>query len=170
MKKFVSTFSIVMLVVNVLILGVSVLALTQPEAIGSWIVSVYEEITSDLGHTVPGMYARLSLIASIAGCVALIASTILCEISCVYICKHCGHVESDEESVDAEEEIMEDDMKLSREEKLALKEQKRKEKKAAKVAKAVAKGLVEGVAEAVVEKKEEKVDKKAEFLNSLKRK
>lgn len=176
MKKFVKVFSIVMLIVNILILGISILALSRPEAIGNWIVSFYEDLTNDIGHTVQGMYAKLSLIASISGCLALIASTVLCETCYFYICKcgcHCHCVESEGTDVKSEEENSEENMaRLSREEKALL----RAERKAAKAAAKAAKKAVNVEAPAVEEPKVEKSGaaertKRAEdFLANLKNK
>lgn len=177
MKKFVKVFSIIMMVVNLMILAVSILALSQPEAIGEWIVSFYEELTNDLGHTVQGMYAKLSLIASISGCLALIASTVLCESCYVYICKcdhkcKCQSVESEGTDVKSEEENSEETMaRLSREEKALLKAEKKAAKEAKKALKKQA-APVEEVKEVEQPKSSaaEKTKRADDFLASLKRK
>lgn len=177
MKKFVKVFSVIMLVVNLLILAVSILALSRPEAIGEWIVSFYEELTNDLGHTVQGMYAKLSLIASISGCLALIASTVLCETCYFYVCKcekHCHCVESEGTDVKSEEENSEVHMaRMSREEKALL----RAERKAARLAKKAIKHAISKEEAPVEEVKEQPVSsaavktKRAEdFLANLKNK
>jgi len=152
-----------MLILNVLVFGVSILALSRPEAIGEWIVNLYEDITSDIGHTVPGMYAKLLLIASVSSCLALVASTILCEISCVYVCKCCNAESEEAESNDSEETMA----KLTKEEKANLKKERRAARLARKVAKAAAKGALAAVAEAKVEAPKSKEE---EFLASLRKK
>ena len=170
MKKFLKVFSIIMIIVNVLILAVSILALTKPEATGEWIVNFYEDITNDIGHTVGGMYARLSLIASISACISLFLSSALCGVDCYYICKNCGEAT---EAETVEKETMEEPVaRLTKEEKAAKKAAKLAEKKAKKEAKLKVQETLEKVAEVVVEEvavnaKNEKARKTAEFLKKL---
>ena len=176
MKKFLKVFSIAMLVINILILGISILALSQPEAIGNWIVSFYEDLTNDIGHTVQGMYVNLSLIASFSGCLALIASTILCGTCYFHICKwgcHCHCVESEGTDTKSEEENSEENMaRLSREEKASLRAERKAAREAAKAAKKVADVKAPAAEKPVVEKSgaAEKTKRAEDFLANLKNK
>ena len=170
MKKFLKVLSIIMIIVNILILTVSILAIAKPEVIGEWIVGIYEDITSDLGHTVAGMYARLSLIASISACVSLVLSTALCGTDYYYICKHCGDV-VDVETEDVNKDTLEEPMakeKLTKEQKAAARAEKRAERKAKREAKKTVEAIAEvAVEETAVNAKNEKVRKAAEFLKKI---
>lgn len=168
MNKFLKSFSITMLIVNILILLISILALTQSEKIGAWLLQSYENVTEDLGNTVEELYGKIKLAGSISSCFALAASVIQCILTIIFVGKN--------ESSDTEPENLEEDMaKLTKEEKLALKAAK-KEAKAAKkaAAKKVAKTAAVGAAEAVVaEAATENVavrDHVTSFLESLKAK
>lgn len=47
--------------------GLLVIEIVEDPVIGSWIVDMYGEMTNEYGHTVPGMYDRLTELLVLAG-------------------------------------------------------------------------------------------------------
>lgn len=128
MKKFLKVVAVLLTIVNICILALLIISLTKPEAFGQWAVDFYEELTSEVGHTVEGMYRRLLTITVIAGCVSLGLSTITVIVTLVAYCKAA------QIAVDAELEAVEikKEAQMTKEEKQAMKLQKKAEKRAAR--------------------------------------
>ena len=94
MKKFLKVSSIILTILNVFLIAAGLLCIFKPEEIGAGIVALYEEITSDLGHTVSRMYNVLSLGTAITMCVSLLLTSIVAVSGC-FSCK-CGEEVSEE--------------------------------------------------------------------------
>lgn len=173
MKKFLKVSSIILLIVNVLLCAVCILCLLKPEGVGAYIVSLYEEITNNVGHTVDGMFNKLALFASISAIVSLIVTTILLEVSCTCAC-HEEHKEN-AEVVEGEEAVEEKNIKyktrivLGKTAEQVVEHLEKKIAKKVKKEKAVAEPVVEEVAPAVEEKPQvqNKPKNKAEEINAI---
>ena len=148
MKKFLKVSSVILLFINILLCAISILCIVRPEMVGNYIVSLYEDITSDVGHTTAGMFNKLALISSISACVSLFITTLVLEISCSCNCKcNCAKHESEEVSTEPAEIVSKDKAKKQKkklviafgrkakeyvEEKVETEVKKRKQKKVRK--------------------------------------
>lgn len=61
--KALKKWSITTLVFCVLALVLSTVCVFRPEGFGLWLVTTYEDITCELGHTVAGVYDKLTIIS-----------------------------------------------------------------------------------------------------------
>ena len=167
MVKSLKVFSVLFaLAWAVLIFLLVMTSLRQPE-FGKLVVEAYEELTNDLGHTVAGMYNRLSgyLMWAVVGLAGLNGFVLLVHVKAIKEV-FLGIGEMTEEEIQAEKEV-EESMKTAKERREA-KAKLRAEKLAKKIKKEEQLLAVEKTVEATENVVKATNDAAAAFLNSLK--
>ena len=179
MKKFVSVFAVIMLIVNALLVALSCITLFPSEGMGAWLVGVYEGLTNELGVTADVIYGKFRVFCNWANLVSMVISWVLIVFMYSYIKNHtckCAHEEALEE-VPAEETTSTEKVSRSKKVETARKvvETVKDGKKAAKAVKKAAKdALVKGLSTLVEETSGEEVTKEQisaeeQFLASLRK-
>ena len=71
MKKSFKVLLTMSIICWIVFFGLLLIDILEDPTIGSWIVDIYEEMTNEYGHTVPGMYDRLTELLVLAGSLLL---------------------------------------------------------------------------------------------------
>lgn len=171
MKKTLRALSIVNIVFGVLVLVMLILSIVKPAGFGEFLLQTYEDVTSDLGHTLAGLYNKIIELCAYA--LAVIAGLGILFFILDEVCYKLNCLDESEENIDEPKEegaiyktrIQFGRSKENKGDSDMMTKEERKAKKAARAEAKLAKKASKTVKD-VKEKVEEKVEEVVEHVET----